>query len=176
MKKFLGLLLICLVIGIAAPVYAGTIVGDTVNITWYFPTATTSFEATSVVVPTTVTTFGSGLNSVSIGDGVIVVNNGTEGWTGSSGFNGFVFTDLTKVPDFSSLVLVSATGFLPPVDPILSFNADQLSINFNASGTANLGSGVGQVYTFAYTTPEPSSILLLLGTGVISLATRKRKN
>jgi hypothetical protein len=175
MKKFLGLLLICLAIGIAAPAYAGTIVGDTVNVTWYFPSASTVFEQATVAVPGTVTTFDAGLNSISIGDGVLVVNNGTAGWTQSSGFNGFAITDLTSIPNFTSLALVSLTGFAPPVGPILSFTADTLSVNFNASGTANLGSGVGQVYTFSYTTPEPSSLILLLGTGVISLATSRRK-
>jgi len=165
----------------AAPVHATSIVGDTINFDYGFPTIGTSIDSLNVIVPGSVV-LGSGVVTISIGDGVITVQNNSGGWAGSSGFNGFIFTDSTEVPNFTSFNLVSIGGFPPPTDPILSFNADQLIVNFNASSADNAGSGLQQLYTFSFTAgpttvvPEPTT-LLLFGTGMTGLMAswRRRK-
>jgi hypothetical protein len=178
MKNIFVLLLISLVAIIAAPAYGDSIVGDTIGFDWRFPTESDILWTKTFVAPKT---FADpyGLISVGIGDGVITVDNSsTLGWTRSSGFNGFILTDLTKVPNFTSFDLVSITGFPPPVGPILSFNSDQLIVNFNANSTNNTGSGLGQVYTFSFTAgattvPEPG-ILILLGISMGSVVGLRR--
>jgi len=155
-----GILLIVLVC-LSSPAF-GSIVGETINVDWKFPDIGTTYYSDNVVVPGSLFP-GSGLGEINIQDGIITIENTTLGWTGSSGFNGFIFTDISGIPDFTSFDLVSITGFPPPVDPILSFNADQLIVNFNADAAANLASDFGQFYTFSFTyVPLPGSLILLL--------------
>lgn len=163
-----GILIIVLVF-MSSPAF-GNIVGDTMLVEWKFPDIGTAYFSDNVVVPGS-TYAGSGAGTITILDGTITIENTTRGWTGSSGFNGFIFTDLSQVPNFTSFNLVSITGSVPPVDPISSFNADQLLVNFNADSTGNLASDLGQFYTFSFTynlVPLPGSLVLLL-TGLAAL-------
>ena len=176
---FLLISLICL----ASPAYGSSILGDTVKIDYSLVNAgTVILTDTGTVNPSLDWYVGNGAGDVIINaNGTITISNTTQGWAGEGGFNGFVFTDLTQDPNFSSLSLVSETGNLPPVDPILTFNSDQLIINFNAS-SANNGSvngGMGQFYTFAFTpattsVPEPAT-MLLLGLGLMGVLGIRRK-
>jgi hypothetical protein len=161
MKRW-SLLFMALVL-VSSPAF-GSIIGDTIQVEWNYPILANIIFTGSTTVPGSVFP-GSGVSEINIADGTIIVTNTTDGWQGAL-FNGFIFTDLSTVPNFTSLQLVSVTGFPPPIDPILSFDADHLSINFDATGSDNIGSGLGQVYTFSYTygaaAPLPGSLILLL--------------
>ncbi len=147
----------------------GSIVGETMNVDWRYPDIGTSIFSQNVVIAGSVFP-GMGVGEVNVQDGQITIENQTYGWSGTSGFNGFIFTDVFgTIPAFTSLSLVSISGFPPPVDPILSFTDDQLFINFNADAASNIGEGIGQLYTFSYTyVPLPGSVVLLL-TGMAAL-------
>jgi hypothetical protein len=165
----------------AAPLQAGVIVGETINIRWLFPNEATVLTSSGDVVvadPGVEWVPGLGVGDVDVGEGFITIENLTMGWTASQGFNGFTFTDVFgTIPHFTSFSLVSIEGFPPAVDPILSFTPDVLSVNFNASNTSNLGEGTGALYTFAFTTvPEPTT-MALLGIGlVVGWVSRNRRN
>jgi hypothetical protein len=155
----------------------GSIVGDTITVEWKYPNISSTYMTNNVVVPGSWVP-GSGVGEINIQDGIITIRNDTYGWSGSSGFNGFIFTDISQVPNFTSFTLVSITGFAPPVAPILSFDADQLFVNFNANAAANIGSGIGQLYTFSFTdqataVPLPGAAWLL-GSGLLGLASWRR--
>jgi len=181
MKRF-GILVVFLVC-LNTHAY-GSIIGDTVRIDWFWP----QFGFIEKTITTTVVDPGIEWNAgsflyIDIKDGFITINNAgapwasKSGWGGSNGFNGFVFEDYTKNPNFTSFSLVSIEGYPPPVGPILYFNENSLLVNFNASSEDNVGEGKGQLYTFAYTTgviPEPAT-MLLLGSGLLSLFGLRRK-
>jgi hypothetical protein len=113
-------------------------------------------------------------------DGTITIENLNYGWTGSSGFNGYIFSDTSQVPNFTCFNLVSINGFPPPVDPIISFSANELSVNFNASATGNVAEEEGQFYTFSFTyapVPLPGSLVLLLsGLAALPVLRTRLKN
>ncbi|HEY4989861.1 MAG TPA: hypothetical protein VII09_08640 [Opitutaceae bacterium] len=89
-----------------------SIVGDSVELLWLFPTATTVFE-TFAAVPVPGTVFaGSGAGNFTITGNTVTIVNQTEGWTAAS-FNGFEILDVTRqaqggpsVPDTSSTLLL----------------------------------------------------------------------
>ncbi|OPY15828.1 MAG: hypothetical protein A4E70_01634 [Syntrophus sp. PtaU1.Bin005] len=176
MKRF-GLVLVLFAFFVA-PAY-GSVVGETLQIEWWYPSAGSVYSSWTgtVVDPGSEWYAGSGVGSIDVKAGEITIENVTMGWSGGSGWNGFVFKNLTGATLFTSLNLVSIGGYPPPVDPILSFTADTLYINFNASGVDNVGSGTGQLYTFAYTSsavPLPPAVLLF-APGLVALgAMRKR--
>jgi hypothetical protein len=96
-----------------------SIVGDFVELEWFFPNAATVFETfPSVPVPGSVFA-GSGAGTFTITGNTVTIVNTTSGWSAAS-FNGFVILDVTRqgkgpsnpgnsAPDTgSTLVLVGA--------------------------------------------------------------------
>ena len=171
-------------LGVTSPSDASAVIlGHTLRVDWWIPTAGTSFFSTAVVVTdpgVEIPEVGNGVGAIDIGNGFITVENTTRGWAGFP-FNGFAFTDvLGTIPDFTSLALVSVGGFAPPISPGLSFTADRLAVNFTPTGDDNAADDIGQLYTFAFTTgdtsapiPEPTSIVLV-ASGVLGIAGARR--
>lgn len=155
-----------------------SILGDTFQIEWWYSSANQVYSSSTAMVPGSWNP-GSGVSDVTIGDGFITITNDTYGWSSAS-FNGFVFTDLSQDPGFTSLSLVSVTGNIPPYSPGLSYSSNSLEINFTPNGGENTGNGAGQVYTFAFTygnrtsVPDSSASLGLLATGLLFLVTARR--
>jgi len=162
------------------------VLGHTLGVDWWFPDAGTSIFSTTVVATdpgVELPRVGNGAGAIDIGEGFITIEGESRGWGGAP-FNGFVFTDvLDTIPDFTSLALVSIRGSVPPISPGLSFTANRLAVNFTPTGVENAvgeGEGLGQVYTFAFTTgdtnapvPEPTSFVLV-ATGVLAAAGIRR--
>jgi hypothetical protein len=172
--KLLAVLLMMFVC-ISSPAF-GSIVGDTIHVDYIFPTLGTVLASADVVVPGSTSIFGA--LTINIQDDTFTLDASFPEWSGSAGFNGLIFTDTTQVPNFTSFHLDSITGFPPPVDPILSFNANQLIMNFNATAVNNMGSDNGAIYNFSFAdqpvpVPVPGAAWLL-GSGLLSLAGWRR--
>ncbi|MGD1017793.1 MAG: hypothetical protein ABSA12_00600 [Verrucomicrobiia bacterium] len=171
MKKLfiLSVLTMCCAITVRASVE-----GDNFEVQYFYPDLSTVYDSATTTVPGSVVV-GEGINSVAISDGQIVISVAYANFTVSS-FNGIVFTDLSKTPDFASLTLASVTGDAPYTDPVLSFTADTLSMNF--SGVDNDLSPFTLTYDFTEggsAVPEGSSTLMLLGMAMTGLACLRRR-
>jgi hypothetical protein len=100
-----------------------SIVGDSVQLAWYYPNGSTVYEYfPSIIVPGVVFA-GSGAGDFTITDDSVTIVNDLEGWSPEP-FNGFVITDLSQqsagqgnptqpssgVPDTTSTLLLAGAG------------------------------------------------------------------
>lgn len=138
--------------------------GDTLELNYLYPTAVSVLYSTSGTAPLNWSLYGGTINFLLTTSEITVsvIAPNTDAWTPAP-FNGFMVADLSESANFTSLTLVSQTGPVNPVAPQLTFDANDLYVNFTPGSAAN--SNPGQVsYTFGFTTqaspvPEPTTII-----------------
>lgn len=149
------------------------LLGDTIQATFDTPTATTvsqdlgTFTAPGGgVVP--------GVFSYQLTGSQVTLTDLNANGLLNGPFTGFEFTDLTKNPMITGVLLDPATNFSGGV---ASFTSNTLSFNF-ANVAVHAGDTAVYDLTFAplasSVTPEPSSFLLL-GTGLLGIAGTLRR-
>jgi hypothetical protein len=156
---------------------SASVAGDTFHIEWDYPNFGQAIASATVdVTPVAVWHPGMGVGDITLADGTITITNENSAWGGGGNFNGFRFTDISKVPNFTSFTVVSTTNPLHD-PPALSFDGDNLIVNFDPLGNGNVASSPGgQLYTFAFTTvPEPASVVLVgLSAAALVIGPRRR--
>ena len=176
MKKLLATLF-CL---ISFAVSRADITGDTFQIQWLYSSSSSVYATYSAIAPGSVF-LGSGAGNLTIADGVVTIENLSSGWSGGS-FNGFVITDLSQDPGFTSFDLVSQSTALAYL-PTTSFTSNSLSVNFMGSsgGATNLyvQGAQGSVATFSFGqgrgVPDSGATVALLGLSLLGVAGLRRK-
>lgn len=174
MKRLTLLFVLTMTCAISA---RGSVEGDSFQIQWLDPNVSTVFDAgnsSSVTVPGTWQSTADPEISIALTDGQIVINLGNAGFSTAT-FNGFVLTDLSEVPDFSSLTLASVSGGLSAT-PSLSYTTNSLYVNFSGDASEEQTTS----YTFDFTedgagVPDGGSTLSLLGLAVAGLACLRRR-
>ncbi len=159
-----------------APAVQASIIGDTIRIDWLFPDSTKVIATTGMIAPD-VYSFAEGA-IVAITDGQITIENMGSGWDGAL-FNGFVFTNLTNDPRFTSFSIVSETHPLA-ITPLTTFGSNFLSVNFAPTGEINSATGFNSIATFAFTTDNPTvpdhgNTALMIGLGLSAIALFRAK-
>ena len=179
MKKLFILSVITLSCAISAKAIP-SVAGDNFEIQWLFPDTSTTYGSDTVTVSGTWSSPAGYAGVVSITDGQISIGFSSDlDWSAGS-FNGFVFTDTSETPNFTSLTLASVAGTPLAITPALSYTADSLSVNFTPTGVENGNGFTPYTYTFDFTegtspVPEASSTFILLGFAMTGLACLRRR-
>lgn len=174
-QRTVPVLLLLFVVLLAAPLCTGASVlaGDTVGLTYDFPTVSTVYNNLgTVTVPGGFTSIVDGFVNVDVNDANIVVTVPTIGFSAGD-FNGFVLTDYSNSPITSVSIDPASTlsGFTAAG---LSWTSNQIFVNWEGISfdpgvlTLDISGGGGSV-------PEPAT-WLLLGSSLVGLAAwRKRR-
>ena len=150
---------------------SASIVGDTVNVTHYFPDVnSTNADMGSQVVPTANFNY-FGYYDVVVGGDYLTYTSGMTGyqWTDST-FNGPVLTDLNATFTSAS---IDASSTLAGFDASrLTFDANHIYVNMH--GLDLIGYLKINFETGSSAVPEPASIALMLA-GLAGAAAARRK-
>lgn len=165
---------------IAAPASAASIIGETVNVSARYPTTESVYSNPGDRIVTDGVEYATGAFanynssfSVDVRDNSFVINSNSPTFFGIAPFNGFVL-QLRSLTQFLS-ASVDPTSSLNPVS--LSFDSDEIFVNFSGAGTSSPWSTTINFTTDAVAAvPEPSTwMLMLLGFGAVGFAMRRSK-
>lgn len=151
------------------------VIGDTVNVTYYFPDSATVYSdlGTQIVSGAGATYNFGGYFDVLVTDTQIIAKNfkQTSSWTFAS-FNGFKVTDLTK--NFSTTYSVDgATVMSGLTNANITNGGNFVSVNWNG---LPFDPSTQVVLSSASAVPEPESyVMLLTGLGLMGFMIRRRK-
>jgi hypothetical protein len=179
MKVRYIVLLMALALMVAPPAHASLMSGQTVRLTYEFPSIGTIYNGNThdllVGAGVEISGFPTGdpRTNIDFSDtNIFVTYNSTGTWTGTS-FNGFHVFDLNgTIPAFTSVVLNAATT--PNMMPLaLTFDADNIWVNwqgisFDPRTIVSIDVNGGSV-------PDAGSSLLLLGMSLAGLRAWKQR-
>ncbi|WP_424967869.1 VPLPA-CTERM sorting domain-containing protein [Dinoroseobacter sp. S375] len=165
----------------SAPLAAATLTGETVGIDYIFGADENAVLGTAgngeFVVGTGQETNFFSLTNVDVGANQVTISHPIGVfWVDSEPFNGIRISDaLGAFGDFLSVSLASSDY----AAPVLSFDADNLYLNFAGSGAGVAGDQVVIDFTVSDVTPVPlpaGGLLLLSGLGAIAVFKRRKKS
>ena len=167
---------------LAAPVSAATITGETVSIYQLFPDITSPYleiEGSVEVgagVEATLTSGGANATIDVSGSSVTVTALEDFPISGSGSFNGIRITDV--LGGFGDFMSFSLAGDPTIEGAVLSFDADSLYLNFDATGYVLEGQSLTANFTVADPAPVPlpaAGVMLFAGAGLLGFVGRRRR-
>ncbi|MBZ5609411.1 MAG: PEP-CTERM sorting domain-containing protein [Acidobacteriia bacterium] len=161
--------LMALSVAVTIPARADLLAGQTIEVTYLFPTTGTIFSAAmDIVGPAGTLSNFAGFADIAVSDTNILITTTRDAGVNNVAFDGFEFVDLNgNIPNFTNVTLDGATNYA-------GFDASRITIAANTIfvNVEDLAGLKGQIISLdiggeAQAVPEPSSVLLV---GAVLLA------